>query len=65
MGPGSETAYEPDFDLCSARLQAGMRLTLKCPPEGGRYKNLPKPSPRKGQQFPSFHRLVVELFLIP
>ena len=25
--------------LCSARLQAGIRLTPKCPPEGGRYIN--------------------------
>src|SRR5258708_3933492 len=27
--------------LCSARLQAGMCLIQKCPPEGGRYKNVP------------------------
>src|SRR5579864_6242652 len=27
--------------FCSARLQAGMRLTTRCPPEGGRYKYLP------------------------
>jgi len=25
------------FRLCSARLQAGTRLNLQCPPEGGRY----------------------------
>jgi uncharacterized membrane protein YgcG len=25
--------------FCSARLQAGIRLIPKCPPEGGRYKN--------------------------
>src|SRR5579863_6694355 len=24
-----------DLDLCSARLQAGIRLSQKCPPEGG------------------------------
>jgi hypothetical protein len=23
--------------LCGARLQAGMRVALNCPPEGGRY----------------------------
>jgi hypothetical protein len=23
--------------ICSARLQAGMRSNLQCPPEGGRY----------------------------
>jgi hypothetical protein len=26
--------------LCSARLQAGMCLDSKCPPEGGRYKTI-------------------------
>ena len=26
------------FGFCSARLQAGMSLNLRCPPEGGRYK---------------------------
>ena len=30
---------ELGFGLCSARLQAGICLILKCQPEGWRYKN--------------------------
>src|ERR1700733_10669883 len=29
------------FGSCSARLQAGICLVPKCPPEGGRYKTVP------------------------
>ena|SRR5258708_34582093 len=36
-----EGPWELAFGLCSARLQAGMCLIPKCPPEGGRYKNVP------------------------
>jgi hypothetical protein len=32
------------FGLCSARLQAGILLIPKCPPEGGRNKNVVKRS---------------------
>ena len=37
----SEFVQELGSGFCSARLQAGMRLTPKCPPEGGRYINEP------------------------
>ena len=37
-----------DFGLCTARLQAGVFLNPRCPPEGGRYKALSNPSRHTG-----------------
>ena len=33
------------FHTCSARLQAGIRVIQKCPPEGGRYKHAVQDQP--------------------
>jgi hypothetical protein len=39
-GAAEKSEQERGFGLCSAHLQVGICFIPKCPPEGGRYKNL-------------------------
>src|SRR5712691_5447684 len=47
---GAVIAFFPSRTLCSARLQAGMCLILRCRPEGRRYNSAPNPRCHKGSE---------------